>query len=145
METLIHAGWDVDEMDENGWTALMHLAARQSPSGDDDKAKLERKLELDLVGVLIQAGAGVDIRGNNLESPINLAVQNDKLKMVKMLVTMGGADVNATDDYRRTPLTWAAAYGGARNSLKIVDYLLNHQAVRPFLYTSCRTSESYFL
>jgi ankyrin repeat protein len=58
------------------------------------------------VGLLIDAGADVNTRGKNGNTPLHDAVSFGNLDMVKYLVSRG-ADVNAKNDLGLTPLMQA--------------------------------------
>ena len=64
----------------------------------------------DVVKVLIDAGADIEVKDDNGCSPLLLASKDGSLATVRMLVK-AGADVSGTDNERETCLTLAAYFG----------------------------------
>jgi ankyrin repeat protein len=94
----------VTAADKCGLTPL-HWAAREGRTG--------------IVEFLVEAGAPVDARDNNIGwTPLHLAAWGGHLETVQFLVERG-APVDAKDRYGRTPLHWAAR----DNRLNVVVYL----------------------
>ncbi|POM81762.1 Ankyrin-like protein [Phytophthora palmivora] len=85
---------DVNAVDSLGNTAL-HYAA--------DCAQLE------VARVLFHMGADVNLRNRRMTTPLHMAVNKARLKMVKLLLEEGQADVNATDFQNNTALLLLAA------------------------------------
>jgi len=76
-----------------------------------------------VVTALLQAGAAVDSRDKEGETPLDYAVENNCPLIVKALVA-GGADVNAPDAAGRRPLAIARAAGHQ----EVVKFLRAHGA-----------------
>ena len=91
----IAAGVDVNERDRAGQRTAMHWAAKAG-----NKAVLE---------ALVAAKADVNIKDRQGRTPLWGAVETE-LDVVKYLVD-NGADVNARDQIRSSPLLWAAGFG----------------------------------
>lgn len=80
---LVHAGLEVDCVNDAGWTPLCVAVAQ-----NDDKG-------LDVARFLLGKGARVDVATKGLGSPLHLACAEGSLDGVKMLVG-AGADVGAS-------------------------------------------------
>jgi ankyrin repeat protein len=89
-------GAAVDTSDKKGWTPL-------------ESASLERYGHLDIVRLLLQAGAAraVDSRNEKGWNPILVAPQHEQLDIVRLLLG-NGADVDPRDAEDRTTLMSAA-------------------------------------
>jgi len=97
-------GRDLDEKGENGWTAL-YFAANEG--------------HLDIVKVLVQAGAGVDVTNNYGNTPLHKAAYSGNLEVCKYLVEDGKASVNKTADNSLSPLIFATDM----NHTAVIAYL----------------------
>ena len=83
----------------------------------------------DVVEVLINAGADIETKNDEVRSPLLVASISGELTTVKMLVK-AGADVRATDDERNTCLILAAYFGHTdtvRYLVTLPEVDLNHQ------------------
>ncbi len=67
---------------------------------------------LEVVKVLLQNHASVNVRAAAGHSPLHKAAMNGNVEIVKLLIE-AKADVNATDDAGKTPLVWAEEKGHA--------------------------------
>lgn len=92
-----------------GWT-LFHNVAK---NGDVKFARY-----------LVEHGAKFDVQNYDRETPLHIAVQNEKEKFVKYLVEDLKASINACDSYKNTPLHIAVFCGNKT----IVEYLVEHGA-----------------
>ena len=104
---------DLKHADSTGCTALGHAVVRNHP---------------DVVEVLIDAGADIDVKDTRGRSPLHKASISGSLDVLKMLVK-AGADVRVTDNKGYTCLTLAVANGRTETvrylaGLKDVD--VNH-------------------
>jgi ankyrin repeat protein len=106
---LLTHGADIEARDEHGRTPL--LLAVDQPSASRE-----------MVAFLIRNRAQVDARSTNGETPLHAALMRDR-KIVQMLLD-GGADVNYSDRWGRTPLHWAVE----ANDLALVDLLISRGA-----------------
>ena len=86
---------DVNHSEEDNFTAL-HFAAQENHP--------------EVVKVLIDAGADIEVKGVNEESPVLLASQEGALDVVKVLVK-AGAEVCVTDNDGDTCLMHAVRFG----------------------------------
>lgn len=109
MEELILGGGDIAVTDNMGST-LLHFA---TSAGNHD-----------MVELLLEKGAGVDINERNyLGAPLHKAAENGHEAVVKILLQRG-ADINVKDYFQDTPLHVAAENGQEA----VVKILLQHGA-----------------
>lgn len=118
---------DINELNEEGFS-LLHLACAGYGANREN---------LELVKLLLQNGADINLRGDNKETPLHVAaesyIQNDKDDgaLIYFLVD-AGADINALNGYGFTPasfFTWSMVDNkGGRDSLEILDFLIDHGA-----------------
>ncbi|CAN0434279.1 unnamed protein product, partial [Ectocarpus fasciculatus] len=66
----------------------------------------------DVVGVLVKAGACLQAVGEGHESPLHVSAERNALEAARALLRHG-ADSNATDAFRQTPLHRVASTQGA--------------------------------
>ena len=92
-----------------GGVTPLHLAAALNSRGS--------------AGLLISAGADINIKTKNGFTPLHWAASKDSLETAKLLVHMG-ADINAKTDKGITPLHWAAN----KNATNVVELLLRSGA-----------------
>lgn len=111
VKALLAAGAHVNEVDETGRTALMHLAEGY------------RTGMTELVQTLIDAGANVKTANNDGQTPLMLAAKANAIDTVKVLLQKGAGDsVNAKDQKGATALLVAVAgYGNdAANMTRVL-------------------------
>jgi hypothetical protein len=65
---------------------------------------------LKCVLALISRGAGVDPTDTDLQTPLCLAIENNKFTVIRSLIELG-ADIENKDTYNRTPLMHACKLG----------------------------------
>jgi ankyrin repeat protein len=106
---LLTHGADIEARDEHGRTPLLLAVDRPSASRE-------------IVAFLIRNRAQVNTRSDNGETPLLAALMRDR-EIVQMLLD-GGADVNYSDRWRRTPLHWAVEAG----DLALVELLVSRGA-----------------
>lgn len=88
---LVEAGADVDFRNGNYEETPLHIAAC---AGDHE-----------LVRLLLDEDADVEARSSNNYSALGIAIENGQAEVAKVLIEVGGADVNVRDGYNsRTPL-----------------------------------------
>ncbi|WP_193392732.1 ankyrin repeat domain-containing protein, partial [Legionella santicrucis] len=109
--TLIARGINENIQDKYGNTALIYALKNNNEVGRDIAKKL------------IAAQAQVDIKNNDENTPLIIAVQNKDLAMVNYLLEHG-ACLETFDSHMKTPLFWAAENGDE----VIFDTLLKHGA-----------------
>ena len=85
---LLDAGADVDIADEDGWTVLMYACGRG--------------WSLDIVRLLLDAGANTNHQNNYGGSALHFASWNGQLEHVRLLLDFG-ADPNLADEDGSTP------------------------------------------
>jgi ankyrin repeat protein len=93
VRTLLALGCDVEELDRQGRTPLVHAVVK----GREAIAKL-----------LLQKGAYTEARNDQGETPLTTAVRENQLATAKLLLD-GGADIETRDTENRTPLVHAVA------------------------------------
>ena len=74
-----------------------------------------------MVKFLIDRGANPNLVDQNGVSPLHEAVIASKKGVVQLLIN-GGADVNKTDNYKKTPLSLAASKMGVNNPNLLQDH-----------------------
>ncbi|KAK0712513.1 ankyrin repeat-containing domain protein [Lasiosphaeria miniovina] len=101
-----------DDQDDGGRAPAHHVCQR----GDVDGLRL-----------LLYAGAHVDVRDDFDATPLMMASENGYVACVRLLVELGGADVDVRDCPGRTALHYAAGapHLGAH---EIIEYLLSKKA-----------------
>jgi ankyrin repeat protein len=139
---LLHAD-GVNHADNNGWTPLMltakegRLTTVQTLLGatviNINAQKFDGATALylaavngnyDIVKVLIDKGANVNVGDNNYRTPLMVAAKKDHLKTVQALLGAPSIDINATDDDGATALYLAALNGND----DVVKALINQGA-----------------
>jgi ankyrin repeat protein len=142
---LLAHGANAKDVQTDGTTALIFAVKAGSRGGVaalvKAGAELERKDELsrtalgysvsslyhpdfEIVLALVEAGANVNAENSNGESVLFLASSGSDTRIVGLLIDQG-ADVNARDNYKQTPLMEAARAGG---SIDMIELLLKHGA-----------------
>ncbi|MBR2281582.1 MAG: ankyrin repeat domain-containing protein [Spirochaetales bacterium] len=84
---------------------------------------VEKDRGADMLRLLIEKGADVNYVSNDGETPLSIAVEDNKLEYVAILLE-NGANVNYPNSYGETPLQTAVAYGYG----KLIDLLLAFHA-----------------
>lgn len=106
----VEQGWNVDEPDKLGRTALFYAAQ----DGD-----------LELANALLECGANVNARDKKFETPLYFAIRSFQPEMVRNLIENGGA-VNARDIEGNSPLLEAVFESKGRG--QIIEMLLSFGA-----------------
>ena len=103
MKTLLLKGADVNATDTDGGRALSYAVK-----------------DLECMGLLIEAGANVNLPDNGGNIPMHNACSHGYIKSIEMLLR-AGADVNCIDAAEFTPLKCAAKYGHVNCIKLLVD------------------------
>jgi TonB family protein len=144
---------DVDETDDQGWTALMLAAYFGEPSFVKEMIKKNASVnarnktgltalflatrclisdhneDVEIARLLIERRADVNAKSSAGVSPLMNAAQRGRLKLVKLLVEKG-AKVNDEDDQHRTALTYAMRSKG-KDAKEAIQYLQSAGATGP--------------
>ena len=97
------------------WSALLE-EGRQAPTsstsyGASPLAEAVRVANLELVGMLLEAGADANVANEDGQTALMLAARTGNVAVAKLLV-QHGADVNRRESYRdQSAVMWAAARG----------------------------------
>jgi ankyrin repeat protein len=100
---LVGRGADPALADNDGNTALHHFVENRFFDGQDS---LDKRLEL--ISLLLKAGAPVDAKNIRGLTPLMTAVEQGADPEVLSLLLASGADINAQDEQGLTPLMYAA-------------------------------------
>lgn len=94
----INSGWDINELDENGKSALLRAVENQRP---------------EVVNLLVIAGANTNLPGKNGRTPLMASLTEVGLRTERMALNLllGKADPDLAADNGETPLTVAATTG----------------------------------
>ena len=106
----LHAGTDVDTVDSGGRTLLMEAVIKR---------------DHELINILINNGADVNIRDKRNWTALHFAAQEYDLLSTQKLV-QGGANVDAQDDYGNSVISRAVFNSRGRGD--VIQVLLNHGA-----------------
>ena len=106
VEKLLKNGADIDATDTKYQNTALHWAAYRN--------------HLDLVKLLINMGATVDLRNKFGSTPLFWAARRGGAEIVKFLLD-SEAEVDARDNDRKTPLMVAAAAGQMENAATSCD------------------------
>ncbi|NJK93406.1 MAG: ankyrin repeat domain-containing protein [Blastochloris sp.] len=111
---LVAEGYEIDEADENGYSALTYA----SHSGQTDAAR-----------VLLEAGADPTVRQSNdtFHTPLTIAAFRGHFAIVKLLVAYG-ADVDMYAGIWQVP---AECYARRQGYHHISEYLEYHKKAKP--------------
>lgn len=117
VKQLLQKGIHINSQDKLGNTALMMALETVWYEKKNPQGKVLAKL-------LIDAGAELDIKDKDENTPLLLAVRHNDLEMVCYLVEKG-ASLDIHDESLKTAIYWAAEGGHE----EIFHYLLEHQAI----------------
>ncbi len=90
---------------------------------DSNKTPLRHaiwKRNIEILKMLIDAGANINAQGDQGRSPLIWAAIGGKVEIVRLLID-AGADVNVQDDYGWTPLHWATEWENEETVQMLVD------------------------
>ncbi|CAG7837493.1 unnamed protein product [Allacma fusca] len=124
---LIEEGADPEKLIDSR-TCLMPLAC----SVNEDKSEIKRCAE-----IILEHTIDINYREPELgATALHFAVKSDLLELLDVLIAKG-ADVNACDSDRRTPLHWAATRGFGRIIKRLLNYnvdvhLLNNGGLQAY-------------
>lgn len=96
---------------------------------------VEKDRGADMLRLLLEKGADVNYVSDDGETPLSMAVENDKLEYVEILLE-NGANVDYPNSYGETPLQAAVTYGYE----KLIDLLLAFHA-NPEVTQSVKSGE----
>lgn len=112
---------NVNVCDSNGFTPL-HISSLCG--------------RIEMVLLLIEAGASVNIQSRiSKMTPLQMACQNNHIKVVKALLGTGSCDINVQDSHGNTALHFACQTANAN----LVDLLLQHKARKNIVNSEKRT------
>lgn len=144
---------DLNETDDQGWTALMMAAYVGEPSfvkallkkGANVNAKNKAGLtalflatnslvwdpsrETDIAKLLIERGADVNTKNESGVTPLMIAARRGSLKVVKLLLEKG-AKINDENSEHETALTYALD-SSSKYAKEVVEYLRSAGATGP--------------
>jgi cytohesin len=130
VKQLLEAGADVHAKTKQAATAL-HLAAQYSEldfSGQDLYGNRRGKLG-DVVRILVNAGAAVDARDDDGNTPLHNSVGSNGMEISAITALLEcGADVNAVNDFGMSPLMVATHYSHNEYAPDAVRALVSHGA-----------------
>jgi len=144
LKMLIESGADINAKDNEGKTALMHVAERgyvkkaklliESGANLDEKDNDNKKTALfyaveknkvEVVKLLIESGANLEEQKLYGETALMVAAYNNYLDIVYLLIK-GGADLEKKDNGGSTALMYAAI--NRDSNLKVVELLVKNGA-----------------
>lgn len=105
LRAAIAAGEDVNARDENGQKVLSTVA----------------KCRPDLVRLLLEHGADVNLADTGLTTPLHWAVEFDNDECIRLLLAHG-ADTRARDGLGEVPLHWAAWTGHVKAAQLLLEF-----------------------
>ena len=114
IKALIDGGVDINNVNNNGETAVF-LVSRGF------NRPLSPPLSAQILKLLINSGANVQLENEQGQSPLWIATLNGNLNLVYLLLE-AGADVESFDAEGRTPLAKAAETGKPRTVELLCDY-----------------------
>ena len=109
MKLLVDAGADIENQNENGWTALLAAYTNAKQAAD----------------YLLSLGTNMNMTTNFGSTPVTIAAHHDSVDVLKSLLA-AGADVNEQNVVGDTALICAAE----QRSLRCFRELLQHGARR---------------
>lgn len=116
IKLLIKQGANLNDKDIDGKTKLIQIISNYK--GAD---------KLNIIKLLLDKEAKVDITDNNKNTPLHYASRNDEIEIMKLLIEKG-ADVNAIGNHEITPLMEAVTSG----SIEAVKLLIEKGAKTEF-------------
>jgi predicted kinase len=144
---LLNQGFDINIKDNNGLTALEFAFFKENyriikelyaffPNEIQNyilnnwisSLPLATYLEnLIIMKLLIEKGADLNIKSEQGESPLHIAINSDNFELVKFLVE-SKVDLDIEDNYGNTPIMVAFK----KNNIKIIKYLIaQHNKIKP--------------
>jgi len=127
---LLSKGADINVKDSNGFTPINYAEDKEMIDFLITKgAKVDNLFsavvsgDFELVKTFIANGTDVNVKGNNNNTPLILAVMNNQDKIAKYLISKG-ADIKIINDNGLTPLHYAAE----KNNLKMAKFLVEKGA-----------------
>lgn len=121
VKAMLDLGVDVNVANDNGWTPLHHAS------------------KTIMVDMMVEAGAEMEARDLNGQTPLSISSGNSSHEAVRALISHG-ADVNAQDAWGCTPLYWAAVPALNRRAAEAVDLLLKSGADETIANADGRTA-----
>ena len=110
LKALVEQGIHPDIRNEDGSTSL-HLAAAHGHSR--------------IVALLLRSGSDPNLQDDEGFSALHYAVLNNNIKIIRYLVSWGGADVNIRDSLERTPLHLAVLHG----QIRTIEFLVDQEGI----------------
>jgi hypothetical protein len=110
---LLQNGADVDVKNNNGYTPL-HWAAEQD--------------NVDILHFLVENGADLEAQSNSGRRALHSAAFNGDLPFIQELISRYHVDINARDNYRRTPLR-LARHGYSQPHPEIITFLQSNGGI----------------
>ena len=109
LKAMIELGGDVNAAGDGGWTAL-HSATGKA-----------------MVDALVDAGANIEARDSEDDTPLNYFAQYHAIEPMRALVSRG-ADINTQNQNGDSPLHFAARAAGDKGAADLIDFLLKSGA-----------------
>ncbi|MBI3441067.1 MAG: ankyrin repeat domain-containing protein [Proteobacteria bacterium] len=106
VKTVLRKGANLDEQDEEGFTALLWAACLG---------------HTEVVRLLISEGAAIDVKDNDGRTALIWAAWNRQTECARLLIDRGGAVVNIRDKQGWTALMYAANVNHAKTVQLLVD------------------------
>lgn len=124
---LLDTGANPDAVGEDGWPTISLAAMR----GDDEGMRIVR--------MLVDAGANLNVRDANGETPLMNAITTNNAPLVKYMIEHG-ADFHATSKSGRTVLSFAEHYGTdeveflVKEAIRLEEERIREGRSRKYLY-----------
>ena len=126
VKVLVENGADLDIQDNEGKTALIWAVKKEYLEEGHFEEEYFLKIEkeyLEIVKLLVENGADLDIQDNEGKTALIWAVKKEYFKIVKLLVE-NRADLDIQDNEGKTALIWASI----KENFKIVKLLVENGA-----------------